>query len=104
VLGRYGPLRSSAVLYGAVLTLLGIVYTVLWRHIARRCRNKSSRDGARLRARIFRNLLGAVGYPLGTMIAFVSPEAAVLVYLALALYYLFPERQSRAAVTAFTIP
>ena len=33
VLGRYGPLPSSAVLYGAVLTLLGITYNILWHHI-----------------------------------------------------------------------
>jgi uncharacterized membrane protein len=100
VLGRYGPLRSSAVLYGAVLTLLGVVYTALWRHIASRCLNKGSGDDTRLQARTLRNLLGAVGYPLGMAIAFFSPEAAVLIYLALALYYLFPEPQPRVAVTA----
>jgi uncharacterized membrane protein len=100
VLGRYGPLRSSAVLYGAVLTLLGLVYTILWRHIANRCLNKSSRDAARLRAKTLRNLLGAFGYPAGTVIAFFSPMTAILIYLALALYYLLPERPVRMKATA----
>ena len=104
VLGRYGPLRSSAVLYGAVLTLLGLVYTALWRHIASRCLSESGRDAARLRDRTFRNLLGTIGYPLGTVIAFFSPETAVLIYLALAIYYLFPERPLGNKVATSTRP
>ncbi|HEY2468156.1 MAG TPA: TMEM175 family protein [Terracidiphilus sp.] len=93
VLGRYGPMRPSAVLYGAVLTLLGLVYTLLWRHIASRCLNENSRDAAQLRARTFRNLLGTFGYPIGTVIAIFSPEVAIAIYFALAIFYLFPERQ-----------
>jgi uncharacterized membrane protein len=103
VLGRYGPLRSSAVLYGAVLTLLGLVYTVLGRHIASRCLNMSSSDAPPLRAKTFRNLLGAVGYPAGTVVAFFSPMASILIYLALALYYLFPQRQTRFDADAPTV-
>ena len=36
VLGRYGPLRSSAALYRMTLTLLGGAYTLLSRHIVKR--------------------------------------------------------------------
>jgi uncharacterized membrane protein len=95
VLGRCGALRSSAVFYGAVLTLLGVVYTGLSHHIARRCLDNRSRDGQTLKAKAFRNLLGAVGYLSGTVIAFFSPMSAILIYLALDMYYRFPERNTR---------
>jgi uncharacterized membrane protein len=104
VLGRYGPLRSIAVLYGAVLTLLGVVYTSLWRHIVSQCLDKRDRDSARLRAGTLRNLLGTTAYPLGTIIAFFSPQAAILIYFALAIFYLFPERPLRIKATGQTNP
>ena len=44
VLGRYGPLRSCAVLYGMTLTLLGASYTLLWCHIVRRRLSKVCND------------------------------------------------------------
>ena len=93
VLGRYGALRSSAVLYGAVLTLLGLTYTALWRHIARRKLSRLCDDPATLRNNNYRNLIGSVGYPAGTLIAFFSPRFAVTVYLVIALIYFLPERR-----------
>jgi uncharacterized membrane protein len=100
VLGRYGPLRSSGVLYGVVLTILGLTYTMLWRHIASRRLSKDADDSGRLRAKMLRNLLGTIGYPLGTVIAFFRPRVAVLIYLAVAVYYLFPERPPGSRGTA----
>jgi len=90
VLGRYGALTSSAVLYGLVLTLLGIAYTILWHHIARRRLNKSAEDAMKRRSRTLRNLVGTLGYPIATAIAFVSPKTAVLIYFALAIFYFVP--------------
>lgn len=95
VLGRYGALRSSSVLYGAVLTILGLTYTLLWRHIASRKLSKDCEDPGKLRAKTFRNLIGTFGYPVGTAIAFVSPKTAVIIYLALAMFYFLPERTRR---------
>lgn len=95
VLGRYGPFRSSAVLYGVVLTLLGITYNILWRHILRRKLSSNSDDLGKTRWRIQRNYVGPFGYPLGTAIAFISPRTAGLIYLALALFYFFPEHTFR---------
>ena len=63
VLGRYGPLRSSAVLYGMTLTLLGGSYTLLWRHIVKLSR--VCEEAGALRTKTRRNLIGALGYPGG---------------------------------------
>lgn len=90
VLGRYGPLPSSAALYGLVLTLLGITYNVLWRHIARRRLSRNHENTAFVDSRTLRNLVGTVVYPLGTAIAFFSPRSAMFIYFALALFYFFP--------------
>ncbi len=99
VLGRYGPLRSSAVLYGAVLTLLGVSYTFLWRHIAKHKLSTTTFYAGNVRARTYRNLAGTFGYPFGTLIAFVSPRAATMIYLALAIFYSFPERRTMNHLT-----
>jgi uncharacterized membrane protein len=96
VLGRYGALPASAVLYGVVLTLLGITYNILWRHIVQRKLSKQSADSEKQRSRTQRNLVGAFGYPLGTAIAFTRPKAAGLTYLVLALFYFVPEHTLRA--------
>lgn len=61
VLGRYGPLRSSAVLYGATLTALGMAYSILWRHIAKHKLSRDCDDSQKLRARTYRNLIGTFG-------------------------------------------
>jgi uncharacterized membrane protein len=95
VMGRYGPLLSSAVLYGVVLTLLGITYNILWRHILRHKLSSNSDNPRKLRWRTQRNFVGTFGYPLGTGIAFISPKTAGLIYLALALFYLFPDHSFR---------
>jgi len=99
VLGRYGPLRSSAVLYGAALSMLGACYTLLWRHIARRKLSRDREDPHTLRAKTYRNLIGAFAYPAGTVIAFFSPKTAVAIFLALALFYFLPESTGRSEVT-----
>src|SRR5580704_16726441 len=55
VLSRYGALPASAFLYGAVLSLLGITYSLLWWHIVRRRLNPSVSDKADTRRKIRRN-------------------------------------------------
>ena len=90
VLGRYGPLRSSTVLYGMTLTLLGGTYSLLWRHIVRHRLSKVCNQPRALKAKTRRNLVATFGYPSGTAIAFASPKTAVLIYLALAMFYFLP--------------
>jgi uncharacterized membrane protein len=99
VLGRYGPLRSSAVLYGAALSMLGVSYTLLGRHIAHRKLSRHREDSQTLRAKTYRNLIGTFAYPAGTIIAFFSPKTAVVIFLALALFYFLPESTGRSEVT-----
>jgi uncharacterized membrane protein len=98
VLGRYGPLRSSAVLYGAALSMLGVSYTLLGRHIAHRKLSRHREDSQTLRAKTYRNLIGTFAYPAGTIIAFFSPKTAVVIFLALALFYFLPESTGRSEV------
>ena len=99
LLGRYGPLRSSAVLYGATLSIMGASYTLLWRHITRRMLSRDRENPEKLRAKTYRNLIGTFAYPTATVIAFFSPKTAVFIFLALALFYFLPESTGRSEGT-----
>jgi uncharacterized membrane protein len=99
VLGRYGPLRSSAVLYGVALSILGACYTLLWRHIAGRRLSRDREDPQTLRSKTYRNLIGTLAYPAATIIAFFSPKTSVVIFLALALFYFLPESTGRLEIT-----
>ena len=95
VLDRYGPLRSSTVLYGITLTLLGGTYTLLWLHIVKRKLSRVCEEASALRTKTRRNLIGTLGYPVGTATAFVSPKTSVAIYLALAIFYFLPAHKRR---------
>jgi uncharacterized membrane protein len=93
VLSRYGALPTSAFLYGAVLSLLGITYTLLWWHIVRRGLGSSVSDQADARRKIRRSLMGLVIYSAATLIALRCPRASILIYFLLAAFYFIPTRQ-----------
>ena len=80
VLSRYGALPTSAFLYGAVLTFLGITYSLLGWHIARRGLSSSASDKTDTRRKIRRNLTGPLVYFAATLIALVYPKVSVLIY------------------------
>jgi uncharacterized membrane protein len=90
VLGRYGALPSSAFLYGAVLSLLGISYSLLWVHIVRRQLSSVCSDKTETSRKIRRNLLGALVYPAATVVSLRYPRLGVAIYFALAAFYFFP--------------
>lgn len=90
VLSRYGALPTSAFLYGAVLTLLGITYSLLGWHIARRGLSSSVNDKTDTRRKIRRSLMGPLVYSAATLIALVYPKVSVLIYFLLAAYYFIP--------------
>ena len=90
VLSRYGALPTSAFLYGAVLTLLGITYSLLGWHIARRGLSSSVGNKADARRKIRRNLMGPAVYSAATLIALRYPKVSVLIYFLLAAYYFIP--------------
>jgi uncharacterized membrane protein len=97
VLSRYGALPASAFLYGAVLTLLGITYSVLWLHIVRRELTSPARDQADARHKIWRSLAGPLVYSAATLIALRYPKVSVLIYFLLAAFYLIPTRHGSRA-------
>jgi TMEM175 potassium channel family protein len=102
-----GPTKSggppAAVLYGAVMIAISIFYNLIWDYIVRHADALGSRSTrAMLRgsvpgfgrgpvlSRIPRWSVGLVGYLAGVLIAaFASPGAALAVYGALAVFYLF---------------
>jgi uncharacterized membrane protein len=93
VLSRYGALPTSAFVYGAVLTLLGLTYSLLWWHIVRRGLNPSVVDKADMRRKIRRNLMGPVVYSAAMLIALRYPRASVFIYFLLAAFYFIPTRR-----------
>jgi uncharacterized membrane protein len=92
VLSRYGALPTSAFLYGATLTLLGVTYSLLWWHIVRRGLSSSASDKTDTRRKIRRNLTGPLVYFAATLIALRYPKVSVLIYFLLAAFYFIPTR------------
>jgi uncharacterized membrane protein len=92
VLGRYGALPTSAFLYGAVLTILGVTYSSLWWHIFRRGLSMSASDKGDTRRKIQRHVMGPVLYSIATLVALRCPRVSVLIYFLLAAYYFIPTR------------
>jgi uncharacterized membrane protein len=92
VLSRYGALPTSAFLYGAVLTLLGITYSLLWWHIVQRRLSSSVGNKADARRKIRRNLMGPAVYSAATLTALRYPKVSVLIYFLLAAFYFIPTR------------
>ncbi len=97
VLSRYGALPSSAFLYGCVLTLLGITYSVLWLHIAKRRLSNEFADDRAINKKFLRNLIGSLTYPAATLLALWHPRISVVIYLLLAVYYFIPGFSGREA-------
>jgi len=93
VLGRYGALPSSAFLYGAVLSLLGISYSLLWMHIVRRELSSVCTDKTENNRKIRRNLLGTLVYPAATVVSLRYPRVSLVIYFAVAAFYLFPTKR-----------
>jgi|SRR5215469_5944980 len=71
-------------------------------HIVRHKLSTPRHRAQELRARTRGSLIGALGYPIGTATSFISPKTAVLVYFALAMFYLLPERRRRIAGEGLT--
>lgn len=94
VLSRYGAMPSSAFLYGCTLTALGVSYSFLWFHIARRGLSSVRADTKQARKRFRRNLAGSVTYPAATLLALFYPRMSIAIYFLLAAYYFIPLERS----------
>jgi uncharacterized membrane protein len=97
VLSRFGPLPSSSFLYGLVLTLVGIVYSLLAFHLHRNCLDTEVRTKLRINRRNWRNLAGTLTYPFAALVALRWPRVSVTVYFLLAAFYFLPDRKGASS-------
>jgi uncharacterized membrane protein len=81
-----GSRRAAALLYGCNMILLAVGFVVLWVYGSRRLLREDS--DRREVAGITRSFIPGIPiYLLGTLLAFVSPIASLLVFAALACFY-----------------
>ncbi len=86
----------AAAFYGGTLTALGILVNAMWWYAAHRHRlliEHVSADEARRIGR--RYLVGPSGYAAGTLVALVVPWLALVLYLLLNVFYLWPRQEPR---------
>lgn len=91
----------AAAFYGGTLTVLGVLVNVMWRYAAHRHRlldSALSQDEARRMARRF--VVGPLGYAVATLVALAFPPGALVVFLLLVVFYLWPRKRpySKASV------
>jgi uncharacterized membrane protein len=88
--GRGGQATVAAVTYGLVMIAIAIGYAALWLYLAAHQQALGARRRVRVpRLATFRFTAGNFGYVSGTLIAFVSPVAALIIFGLLAVYYMF---------------
>ena len=88
--GSNGQATVATVTYGLVMIVIALSYAAMWLYLAAH----QGKLGARRRVHTprlstVRFTAGNAGYVLGTLIAFVSPVAALIIFGLLAVYYLF---------------
>jgi uncharacterized membrane protein len=82
--------RVAAVIYGLVMIAISIGYGSTWIYIAAHQKQLGARRRFRVpRLSTLRFTAGNVGYMGGTLVALVSPVAALAIFGLLAVYYLF---------------
>lgn len=84
----------AAAFYGGVLTVLGVLVNVMWRYAAHGHRlldGETTPEKARRIGRHF--LVGPTGYAVATLVALIFPSAALIVFLLLNVFYLWPRKR-----------
>jgi uncharacterized membrane protein len=97
--GANAPLATS--FYGATLTVIGVLVTVMWHYAARQHRllgENISRDEARRNGR--RYLVGPVGYGIATVVALKAPWPALTFYVLLNVFFLWPRHRHTPSAKA----
>jgi uncharacterized membrane protein len=87
--------RLAISFYGGTLTIIGVLVTVMWHYAAREHRllgDHISRDEAKSHGRML--LVGPMGYFVATLTALVAPWVAVVCYIALNVFFLWPRHRS----------
>jgi uncharacterized membrane protein len=86
MLGRFATAERdshlAAAIYGGLMIVMSITFTLLWRHVTREAR-RSRQEGRLFSA-------GLIGYILGVLAAFFSAPLSLLIYGLVALFYVFP--------------
>ena len=81
----------AAAFYGGILTVLGIFVNVMWRYAAHEYRLIDTHLTAKKVRKIGRLfLVGPIVYAIATVVALVLPWLAVLIFILLNLFYLWP--------------
>ena len=87
----------AAFVYGGTMVAIAIMFNVVWRYAAHEGRLVSSHlDEATLRRWGRNYLAGPTIYTAGTLLALVSPLITLVIFAALALYWLLPGTGPRA--------
>ncbi len=101
--GTDGQATVAAVTYGLVMIAISIGFGSLWVYLAAHQKELGARRRVRTpRLSTFRFVVGNAGYIVGTLIAFVAPVAALIIFALLAVYYLFEHLPDPAGVEAET--
>ncbi|MDQ3811206.1 MAG: TMEM175 family protein, partial [Chloroflexota bacterium] len=95
LLGRYlGSAEDShvaAAVYGGVMVLMSVCFTVLWRHVTTSPRLiRTQLDPRRARRESLLFSAGLLAYSVGIAVAFISAPLSLLLYALIAIYYVFP--------------
>jgi uncharacterized membrane protein len=90
-LGTGGSSHLAAAIYGGVMVVMSIAFTLLWLHVTRDSRLVAAHlDPRRARAESRLFSAGLLGYLAGIGLAFVSAELSLLIYALVAVFYVFP--------------
>lgn len=89
VLGRYGLMPTGVAYYGLTLVGLSVCFNVLYYSVTLRPGQRGSIVGF-CRTRTAWNTVGIAVYALGTALAWLNPLACILLFAAMAVYYMLP--------------
>ena len=97
VLGRFGLMRSPVIYYGLTLIAASLCFGTL-QYMVNLAPGERGSIVDFLRRRNVWNTMGIIAYTAGIPIAYYSPLATIVIYAAVALYYMLPVGVRAAAV------
>jgi uncharacterized membrane protein len=99
--GGGGQATVAAVTYGLVMIAIGLSFGSMWIYITLHLEQLGGRRRTAVgRISTLRFVSGNAGYIAGTLIALVSPVTALIIFLLLAVYYLFEQLPDPASDNA----
>ena len=86
---------TATAFYGGTLAVLGVFVSLTWSYATRRPQLLDDRVSPEKARRLQRRyLVGPAGYAIGVMLGFVAPWLAVLVFIGLNAYFLWPQQRT----------